>query len=62
MVEVRDDKKWCWLRPELGFADEGLWADERWEVRWRTEQKFCFDHVKFEVAFEHLSGAISLEV
>lgn len=33
-----------------------------WEVGWGLEQKFCFDHFKFEMAFEHLSGAIKLEV
>lgn len=46
----------------MGIADEGLWANEAWEVGERLEQKFCFDHVKLEVAFEHLRGAIRLGV
>lgn len=41
----------------LGFTDEGIWG-----VGWRLEQKFCFDHVKFEMALDHLSGAMKLEV
>lgn len=45
------------LRPGLGFADEGIWG-----VGWRLEEKGCFDHVKFEMALDHLSGAIKLEV
>lgn len=50
------------MDPSVGCADEGLCANVVWEMGVAGARKYCFDHVEFEMAFEHLGGALKSEV